>query len=42
MRDISSKVIRYENFLLEKNLNVLNLHKLNDKEKENAYIWKFI
>lgn len=42
MRDISSKVIRYENFLLEKNFNVKNINKLNEKDRESVYIWKFI
>jgi hypothetical protein len=43
MMNVSTEVVKYENFIMEKNEMVKNIKKLKDpREIEEACIWQFI
>ena len=40
--EMSSEIVKYENFIMDKNENIQNIKNLPVEEKEETLIWEFL
>ena len=40
--EMSSEIVKYENFIMDKNENIQNIKNLPEEEKEETLIWEFL